>query len=231
MPLQRIPFRDIHPDSPAEALMDGFLSSEGACVLSDINPAPIHALYAVLPTFFASALKSRPFFKRDNAGYTTAKVKGYLREEFTVDSLQFFLDDEQKECWPLRDSSRVRVNPLLHRNFPGLDAAFLEVYGTYLHLTDSFGAPQAYLTGFHYFTGDVAEFPFRVIPHKDDAFVLAFFPIGEPLEAVIAEQEVCEVLRPDEALLLAPGVSHFVRNLDSHKERYSVVYAFSQHGI
>ncbi|MSR86140.1 hypothetical protein EXS74_01965 [Candidatus Woesearchaeota archaeon] len=227
MAFQRIPFKDIQLGSSAEESMNRVLAEQGACVLEGINPKPIEALYAALQEFFASSLKKRYELDRPFCGYMTSGYGAYPREEFTLDDSAYELHDEERKLFCERGVRMVKNKWPTHRDFPGLESVFTRVYGDYLHVSHSLNSSQAFLTGFCYYSADASRFPNRISAHKDDSYTLAFHPLGEPLEVVVAGQNVQEELACNEALLIAPETYHFVRNLHPDRERYSLTYSFS----
>ena len=106
-----------------------------------------------------------------------------------------------------------------------LKNSFERVLSRYAFFAEIFDTSKMGLAGFRYFKITPVERPYSCDPHIDDDYTLAFCPQGEALAVIVRGNVFLEKLTLDQALLVAPGIPHAVRN-NGVEDRYSLIMRF-----
>ena len=202
------------------------LEEVGAIIVKGIDRKQISRLYKEIKLFFNASeeTKAKYHFEGKYWGHyieDKESLTSCKREIFEID--RNYLDIEGLEQFD-ENSIPQGLWPS-YQDFPNLQTAFVPIYNYWFELCEKLfgGVSQGFLTAFKYHPDNEAEY--KISEHQDDHYVIAFAPLGEPLEIFIENKWFAENLSTSEALIVNPHIKHRVQN-KTHKERYSVTFIY-----
>ncbi|MBI4170370.1 MAG: hypothetical protein HY514_01655 [Candidatus Aenigmarchaeota archaeon] len=218
---------EIRGKHKTRALQD--LEKDGMIYVDGIDPEPLDQVYQQAKVFFCSPDKRKYRSLGRNWGWFVDERKfDYCsRERFIIDSSEFvapvkyakhYLEEKgilpaKRGMWPT------------YRDFPGLQPAFSRVYDHWLAFCSGM-LPGYNMGSLHVCKYHVARNPkFKISPHTDDEYVIAFRPEGEALEICGTNGWISLPVEREQALLVKPETEHRVRNI-LHKVRYSAFFSY-----